>query len=198
MKNNDALYIQKIIEYCDIAESLLDEYERDYLLFKSSKSFQLSTSMCILQIGEYVSRLSDEFKESHDNIPWRKIKGMRNFAAHQYEHIEFEVLWHTITEELPELKEMLFATHYVNFKDFRNRVLDKAVNDINYYTDLSVSYETRMKGKKVVSIIFFIETKKHLDGYLAYRNTIEEINKRNGQINGQISMFDKEESEFER
>ena len=28
MKNNDALYIQKIIEYCDIAESLLDEYER--------------------------------------------------------------------------------------------------------------------------------------------------------------------------
>lgn len=95
-----------------------------------------------------------------------------------------------------ELKEMLFATHYTNFKDFRVRVLDKAVNDINYYTDLSVSYETRMKGKKVVSIIFFIETKKHLDGYLAYRNTIEEINKRNGQINGQISMFDKEESEF--
>lgn len=99
--------------------------------------------------------------------------------------------------DIIELKEMLFATHYVNFKDFRNRVLDKAVNDINYYTDLSVSYETRMKGKKVVSIIFFIETKKHLDGYLAYRNTIEEINKRNGQINGQISMFDKEESEFE-
>ena len=98
--------------------------------------------------------------------------------------------------DIIELKEMLFATHYVNFKDFRNRVLDKAVNDINYYTDLSVSYETRMKGKKVVSIIFFIETKKHLDGYLAYRNTIEEINKRNGQINGQISMFDKEESEF--
>lgn len=98
--------------------------------------------------------------------------------------------------DITELKEMLFATHYVNFKDFRNRVLDKAVNDINYYTDLSVSYETRMKGKKVVSIIFFIETKKNLDGYLAYRNTIEEINKRNGQINGQISMFDKEESEF--
>ena len=107
MKNNDALYIQKIIEYCDIAESLLDEYERDYLLFKSSKSFQLSTSMCILQIGEYVSRLSDEFKEKHDNIPWKQIKGMRNFAAHQYEHFEFEVLWHTITEELPELKESL-------------------------------------------------------------------------------------------
>lgn len=107
MKNNDILYIQKIIEYCDIVDSLLDEYERDYAVFQSSKSFQLSTSMCIVQIGEYVSRLSDEFKQEHDNIPWRQIKGMRNFAAHQYEHFEFEVLWHTITDELPELKQSL-------------------------------------------------------------------------------------------
>jgi hypothetical protein len=27
MKNKDILYIQKIIEYCDIVDSLLDEYE---------------------------------------------------------------------------------------------------------------------------------------------------------------------------
>ncbi|MBR3156339.1 MAG: DUF86 domain-containing protein [Methanobrevibacter sp.] len=107
MKNKDIQYVKKIIEYCDIADNLLDEYERDYLLFQTSQSFQLSTSMCIVQIGEYVSRLSDEFKEKHDNIPWKQIKGMRNFAAHQYEHFEFEVLWHTITEELPELKESL-------------------------------------------------------------------------------------------
>ena len=43
MKNNDALYIQKIIEYCDIAESLLDEYERDYLLFKSKHTQTVQT-----------------------------------------------------------------------------------------------------------------------------------------------------------
>ena len=99
--------IKKIIEYCDIADNQLDEYGRDYLPFQISQSFQLSTSMCIVQIGEYVSRLSYEFKEKHENIPWKQIKGMRNFAAHQCEHFEFEVLWHTITEELPELKESL-------------------------------------------------------------------------------------------
>lgn len=41
MKNNDIHTIQKIIEYCDIVDILLDEYERDYQLFQSSKSFQL-------------------------------------------------------------------------------------------------------------------------------------------------------------
>lgn len=85
----------------------MDEYERDYAVFQSSKSFQLSTSMFIVQIGEYVSRLSDEFKQEYDNISWRQIKSMRNFAAHQYEYFEFEVLWHTITEEFPELKQSL-------------------------------------------------------------------------------------------
>ncbi|WP_458405647.1 hypothetical protein [Methanobrevibacter sp.] len=51
-----------------IFDSLLEEYERDYAVFQSSKSFQLSTSMCIVQIGEYVSRLSDGFKQEHDNL----------------------------------------------------------------------------------------------------------------------------------
>ncbi len=48
MKNNDIKHIQKIVEYCNIVDSLLDEYERDYLIFQSSQSFQLSTSMCIV------------------------------------------------------------------------------------------------------------------------------------------------------
>jgi len=107
MKNNDSFYIEKIIDYCNIIESLLNEYDNDYAVFQSSLSFQLSTSMCIIQIGEYVSRLSDEYKNTHDNIPWKKIKGMRNFATHQYDHFEFDVLWYTITEEIPVLKQNL-------------------------------------------------------------------------------------------
>ena len=88
------------------------------------------------------------------------------------------------------------ATHYKNFKDFRIRVLDKAVEEINYYTDITVNYEPITKGRKVVSVKFTIRTKKSMDGYLAYRNTIDEINKRNKQIKGQISIFDKEVEDF--
>ena len=34
MKNKDKYHIQKIIEYCDIIDQLLDEYERDYTIFQ--------------------------------------------------------------------------------------------------------------------------------------------------------------------
>ena len=37
--------------------------------------------MCIIQIGENVERLSDDFKENHSNIPWRSIKDMRNIMT---------------------------------------------------------------------------------------------------------------------
>lgn len=107
MKNNDYNTLKKIIEYCDLIDKLLDEYNHDFFTFQSSKSFQLSTSMCIVQIGEYVNRLTDDFKKQYDNIPWQKIKGMRNIVTHQYDNIDFDILWYTLTVEIQELKEDL-------------------------------------------------------------------------------------------
>ena len=112
MKNRDSSYVKKIIDYCDIVDGLLDEYGNDFLIFQSTISFQLSVSMCIIQIGEYVSRLSDDFKDKNNHIPWRKIKGMRNFTTHQYENVELDMIWHTITEELPDLKNELLAINF--------------------------------------------------------------------------------------
>ncbi len=76
MKNKDNLrYVMKIMEYCDTVNELLNEYGNDYSVFQSSKSFQLSTSMCIIQIGEYVGRIDEKFRQNHDFIPWKKLGG---------------------------------------------------------------------------------------------------------------------------
>lgn len=48
MKNKDIQYVQKIIEYCDIADNLLDEYERDYLLFQNHHSLFSYLQACAL------------------------------------------------------------------------------------------------------------------------------------------------------
>jgi uncharacterized protein with HEPN domain len=53
--------------------------------------------------------LSDEFKDNHPSIPWSKIKGLRNIAAHQYEHVDFVLLWNTLVDRVPELKECLLS-----------------------------------------------------------------------------------------
>lgn len=110
MRKKDNLnYVKKVIEYCDIVNELLNEYGNDYLIFQSSKSFQLSTSMCIIQIGEYVNRIDENYREEHDFIPWKKIRGMRNIATHQYDKFDFKILWYTLTVEIPELREQLLS-----------------------------------------------------------------------------------------
>ncbi|MDE5717699.1 MAG: DUF86 domain-containing protein, partial [Lachnospiraceae bacterium] len=63
--------------------------------------------MCIIQIGELVGRLSDEFLEENEQIPWRAIKGMRNLHAHDYERVDLDIVWNTLTEDIPDLLSRL-------------------------------------------------------------------------------------------
>ena len=55
-------------------------------------------------IGESVQRLSKELKESHNNIPWFKIKGFRNIVVHDYFGVDAEEVWQIIEDKIPELK----------------------------------------------------------------------------------------------
>ena len=58
---------------------------------------------------------------------------------------------------IDDLKRQLAAEHYVNFKDFRKKVLEIAINEINEYTDLETSWEPETKGRKVVAVTFTIK-----------------------------------------
>jgi len=59
--------------------------------------------MYILQIGELVAHLPDDFRENHSHIPWRQIKGMRNVFAHDYDNTNLEEAWVTIETDIPAL-----------------------------------------------------------------------------------------------
>lgn len=81
--------------------------------------------------------------------------------------------------DIDNLKELLFATNYKNFNDFQKRVLKNAIEEINKYTELTVNYKTICKGKKVISIRFYIIKKEINDSYISYINTVNKINESN-------------------
>ena len=66
---------------------------------------------CILQIGELVGHLSDEFKAANTGIPWHKIRGMRNYVAHEYGKIDLDVVWYVATSSILEVKD--FCRNYL-------------------------------------------------------------------------------------
>lgn len=65
--------------------------------------------------------------------------------------------------ELEDLKKKLMVediSSYNRFPDFRRKVLDVAINEINNLTALNVSYEPISKGRKVIKIEFHMNMKK--------------------------------------
>ena len=55
-------------------------------------------------IGESVSRLTETLKEKENQVPWSKIKALRNIVAHDYFGVDAEEVWQIVQVNLPKLK----------------------------------------------------------------------------------------------
>lgn len=100
----DRLILQKIVLYCQRIADNLDRYRHDFSAFKQDYLFQDACCMCVVQIGELVSQLSDEVKAQNKAIPWRIIKDTRNFYVHAYGSIDIPSVWDTLMNDIPALK----------------------------------------------------------------------------------------------
>ncbi|KKL72005.1 hypothetical protein LCGC14_2089280 [marine sediment metagenome] len=70
---------------------------------ESNRMLVLALVKDIEIIGEAASRISEEFKASYPQIPWQEIIGMRNRLIHVYFDVDLDVLWSTVTKNLPQL-----------------------------------------------------------------------------------------------
>ena len=102
--NRDRDIMEHILRYCNQVTIAHQDFGLSKERFEESTTYQNAISMCILQIGELVGRLSDAFKEDHSEIPWHKIRGMRNYVAHEYGSIDFEIVWFAATKSIPNLQ----------------------------------------------------------------------------------------------
>ena len=107
MKKSDKFTIIYMIELCDDVYYLKERFGDSYDDLIVDKAYQLAVSMVIVNLGESVTKLSEEYLEEHSEIPWREIVGMRNIFAHNYLGINFTELWDTIEYDIPELKDSL-------------------------------------------------------------------------------------------
>lgn len=129
---------------------------------------------------------------------WNILSLKSKYSIRLYEIFKSYAYQHQITLDFDTLKELLCAEHYVLFSKFKIRVLDKSVSEINTYTNLCVSYDAIKEGRnhKVKAITFNILQKSSLDAYKAYRRTTDKINEKNGQVKGQLSIFDMTVEDF--
>lgn len=94
------------------------------------------------------------------------IKGLRSFASIRLYELTNQFRQSGVRQiSLDELRSLLATKDaHPRFADFRRKVLDKAISEINSKTDLDVSWVPVKKGRAVHGIKFFI--KKNSQGDL--------------------------------
>lgn len=73
--------------------------------FVADEDIKEIVSFNILQIGELAKNLSSDFVKQYPNVPWKDIKGMRDWVAHGYGAINLKEIWRTATDDIKQLRE---------------------------------------------------------------------------------------------
>jgi uncharacterized protein with HEPN domain len=58
-------------------------------------------------IGEATVHLSDETRQAIPELPFRKMRGMRNIVAHDYANVDLKIVWEVGTVHVPEVCAVL-------------------------------------------------------------------------------------------
>lgn len=55
-------------------------------------------------IGEATKKIPDKVRDNYPNLPWREMAGLRDKLVHDYFGVNLDVVWKTVTDDLPTLK----------------------------------------------------------------------------------------------
>lgn len=117
MNARDAQLMRRIIQYCDEIEATIGYFGASEERFHSDFIMRNAIAMPLQQIGELATHMTDTFIMEHGEIPWKQIKGMRTWFAHQYWNLNHSTVWATAQEDIPALKaqcERLLAEEQLN------------------------------------------------------------------------------------
>lgn len=117
-----------------------------------------------ITVDEKIINYLFDLKLNFTTFQLKHILSMKSaFSVRLYELLKSWSGSGSVTYSLDELKEIFDVTEvksYSRFPDFRRRVIEKAVEEINIYTDLVVSWEPIKKGRSIQSIKFSISKKE--------------------------------------
>lgn len=109
MPKDDPVYSGHMLERAEKASALVND--KDRAAYDEDEVLRLALTHLVQTVGEAARHVSRGFCDDHPRIPWRAVVGMRHRVVHDYMNVDEDILWDTVTNELPalidELEKML-------------------------------------------------------------------------------------------
>jgi len=107
--NKDKAYLKDILDAISDIEVFIANINETEFYKNKEKKYAVVRALEI--IGEAAKNLSKELRAKHKEIPWKEIAGMRDKLIHWYFGIKWELVWETVKNKIPELKNQLLKIH---------------------------------------------------------------------------------------
>jgi len=105
MIKNDQVYLEHILEAITKIENFVSGISK--FDFDGNALIQDAVIRNIEIIGEATKKISKQFTQSHPEIPWQDMSGMRDKLIHDYLDVDLDVVWKTVEVDLHLLKELI-------------------------------------------------------------------------------------------
>ncbi|MCL1864856.1 MAG: DUF86 domain-containing protein [Spirochaetes bacterium] len=104
-EKDDLLYLLNILEYIGKIWKYTEETKDAEELFELNDQMNLNASLTLLSnIGENVSKITENLKLEYSMIGWQQIKDFRNKVVHDYVGMDLAIVYEIITNDLRTLK----------------------------------------------------------------------------------------------
>lgn len=101
MKPHDRVRLRHILDAATKALSFVKDLTKDDFYEDEQLPFSLTRLLEI--IGEAAKAVSDETQHQYPDIEWKAMAGMRDCLIHGYYDVNLDIVWETVTHDLPSL-----------------------------------------------------------------------------------------------
>lgn len=101
-KRDASLLLQDILDCIKNIEGYTEGLEQE--AFKKDRKTIDAVVRNLEIIGEAANTLPTPYQESHGEIKWPQIIGLRNRIVHEYFDVDLDIIWFIIENELAPLK----------------------------------------------------------------------------------------------
>ena len=105
MQKDDLVYAGHMLDMARKALGLARGKTRSD--FEQDETLSLALTHLLQVIGEAARKVSPQFREQHADIPWIAIVGLRHRVVHDYLHVDLDLVWDVVHQDLKPLVAQL-------------------------------------------------------------------------------------------
>ena len=151
---DDFYYVKRLLKSIEVTGRYLEGKSMDDLINDGYLCDAIENRFT--KIAEDAKKLSDVYKNSMKSIPWDGIYSIRNRVCHDYDVVDYAILYKTIKVNFPQFKQALLSSI--------------TICQMNLYPEPFGLIET---GSKTVEMRLFDEKRRKLSigGLIVFTNT---------------------------